>query len=57
MTAAAMAAYAYDQIDQFRTELNGVSKKTSYESLESQSQFPIEVRCDILWRWARLRGS
>ena len=26
MTAAAMAAYAYDQIDQARTELNAVSK-------------------------------
>jgi hypothetical protein len=26
MTAAAMATYAYDQIDQARTELNGVSK-------------------------------
>jgi hypothetical protein len=26
MTTAAMATYAYDQIDQARTELNGVSK-------------------------------
>jgi hypothetical protein len=26
MTTAAMAAYAYDQIDQARTELNAVSK-------------------------------
>jgi len=26
MTTAAMVTYAYDQIDQARTELNGVSK-------------------------------
>ena len=38
MTTAAMTAYAYDQIDQARTELNAVSKWTTYERLESQSQ-------------------
>ena len=30
MTTAAMATYAYDQIDQARTELNEVSKQTRY---------------------------
>jgi hypothetical protein len=29
MTAAAMATYAYDQIDQVRTELNAVSNRKS----------------------------
>jgi hypothetical protein len=38
MTTAEMVAYAYDQIDQARTELNAVSKWTTYESLNSQSQ-------------------
>ena len=38
MTTAAMVTYAYDQIDQARAELNGVSKETSFESLESQSR-------------------
>jgi hypothetical protein len=38
MSTAAMAAYAYDQIDQARTELNTVSKETAYESLETSSQ-------------------
>ena len=38
MTTAAMATYAYDQIDQARAELNGVSKETGFESLESQSR-------------------
>jgi hypothetical protein len=38
MTTAAMAAYACDQIDQMRAELNGISKSTTYESLESQSR-------------------
>jgi predicted ATPase len=36
MTTAAMANYAYDQIDQARAELNAVS--TTYESLETSSQ-------------------
>jgi hypothetical protein len=32
---AAMAAYAYDQIDQARAELNAVSKKTTFETTGS----------------------
>jgi hypothetical protein len=38
MTTAAMATYAYDQIDQARAELDAVSKQTTYESLESPCQ-------------------
>jgi hypothetical protein len=38
MTTAAMVTYAYDQIDQARTELNAVSKETSYESLVNWSR-------------------
>ena len=38
MTAAAMATYAYDQIDQARAELNAVSKETTYEGLETSSR-------------------
>jgi hypothetical protein len=34
MTTAEMVAYAYDQIDQARAELNAVSKKTSFERLK-----------------------
>ena len=34
MTTAAMATYAYHQIDQARTELNAVSKSTRYEGLK-----------------------
>jgi hypothetical protein len=34
MTTAAMATYAYNQIDQARAELNAVSKST-YEALTS----------------------
>jgi hypothetical protein len=34
MTTAAMANYAYDQIDQARTELKAVSEWTIYESLK-----------------------
>jgi hypothetical protein len=37
MTTAAMATYAYDQIDQARAELNAVSKWTRFASLESPS--------------------
>jgi len=33
MTTAAMATYAYDQIDQARAELNAVSNQTSNEGL------------------------
>jgi hypothetical protein len=33
MTTADMATYAYDQIDQARTELKTVAKQTTYESL------------------------
>ena len=33
MTTAAMATYAYDQIDQARAELKAVSKWTTSESL------------------------
>ena len=32
MTTAAMATYAYDQIDQARAELNAISKQTTYET-------------------------
>jgi len=32
MTTAAMATYAYDQIDQARAELDGVSKQTTNET-------------------------
>jgi hypothetical protein len=35
MTTAAMATYAYDQIDQARAELNTVSKQTTFESLKT----------------------
>jgi hypothetical protein len=38
MTTAAMVTYAYDQIDQARTELNAASEQTIYESLETSSQ-------------------
>jgi hypothetical protein len=34
MTTATTATCAYDQIDQARTELNAVSKQTTYKSLE-----------------------
>ena len=33
MTTATVATYAYDQIDQARTELKTVAKQTTYESL------------------------
>jgi hypothetical protein len=46
MTAAAVANYAYDQIDQARAELNGVSKWTTYESLRSQSRFGAPMSLD-----------
>ena len=35
MTTAEMMAYAFDQIDQARTEVNVVSKHTKSESLEN----------------------
>ena len=38
MSTAAMAMYAYDQIDQARAELNAVSKQTTYDSLKSSSR-------------------
>ena len=38
MTTAAMATYAYDQIDQARAELNAVSKETTFESLKTSSR-------------------
>lgn len=34
MTTAAMATYAYGQIDQARTGLNAISKETTYASLK-----------------------
>jgi hypothetical protein len=37
MSTSAMATYAYDQIDQARAELDGVSKETTYKSLKSRS--------------------
>jgi hypothetical protein len=39
MTTAAMATYAYDQIDQARAALKAGSQQTTYGSLESQSRF------------------
>jgi hypothetical protein len=38
MTTAAMAAYAYDQIDQARSELAAVSNQTTYSSLKTSHQ-------------------
>ena len=38
MTTAAIATYAYDQIDQARTELKAISKKTTYEALKNLSR-------------------
>ena len=35
MSTSAMAAYAYDQIDQARAELNAVSSQTKYETQKS----------------------
>jgi hypothetical protein len=35
MTTAAITAYAYDQIDQARIELNAVLNQTTYERLET----------------------
>jgi hypothetical protein len=40
MTTAAIAAHAYDQIDQVRTKLEVISKYTSCESLESLFRLP-----------------
>jgi hypothetical protein len=35
MTTAAIATYAYDQIDQARTELKAISNQTRYEALKT----------------------
>jgi hypothetical protein len=40
MSIAEIATYAYDQIDQARAELDGVSKSTTYESLGTWSRSP-----------------
>lgn len=45
MTTAAMATYAYDQIDQVRTKLEAVSKSMNYESLKSRLHFASPSPC------------